>query len=481
MKTLSLSLIVLLGTLSCLWGQTTFTESTSSTFVEVREGSIAFADIDGDQDQDVLVTGRDAGSDGITVLYQNNGLGVFTEVTGTPFPGVSLSSVAFADVDGDQDQDLMITGKKTGSPLVLIADLFTNDGLGNFTKVAGTTFPKVMSSAIAFADVDNDQDPDLLITGDVVGMSKVAKLYLNDGLGQFTEVMNTPFEGVDNGAVAFADVDNDQDQDLMITGEGETTGRSARLFLNDGQGNYTQVPATPFAKVVNSSIAFADIDNDDDPDVLITGAGVSMARLANLYQNDGQGNFTEMPGTPFEGVDNGEVAFGDVDRDNDLDLFITGNGAIAGRIAELYLNDGTGSFSLLSGLPFAGVDNAALGIADVDGDQDIDVLISGETTGSSYSTRLYFNDLILGAITPTLQYAVKIFPNPTTDLVYISLEPMPREVQVRLVNEVGQVLLDKTYRSTPQIEWRIEGPQGLYWFILRDEKGHQQSFPVLRH
>ena len=48
-----------------------------------------------------------------------------TLVTGTPFDGVGLSSVAFSDVDGDGDNDLLITGSNGPRS---IAKLYTNDG-----------------------------------------------------------------------------------------------------------------------------------------------------------------------------------------------------------------------------------------------------------------------------------------------------------------------------------------------------------------
>ncbi len=64
----------------------------------------------------------------------------FTEVTGTPFTGVALSSIAFADVDGDNDQDVLITGLnlvQQGTPGDRISKLYTNDGAGNFSGSFG--------------------------------------------------------------------------------------------------------------------------------------------------------------------------------------------------------------------------------------------------------------------------------------------------------------------------------------------------------
>ena len=230
----------------------------------------------------------------------------------------SLSSVAFADIDGDNDQDLLVTGFDLwGNP---IAELHKNSGTGRYSLVTNTPFEAVSESSIAFADIDNDNDQDVLITG-YTGSRGISKLYVNDGGGNYTLVPNTPFKGVFSSSIAFADVDGDNDQDVLITGS-----FSSKLYANDGNGNYTLVPDTPFEGVRSSSVAFADVDGDNDQDLLITGATVSR-KIAKLYTNDGRGNYTLVPNTPFVGVRSSSVAFADIDGDQDQDLLITGTPA----------------------------------------------------------------------------------------------------------------------------------------------------------
>ena len=193
-----------------------FTEVTGTPFAGVQESSIAFADVDGDNDQDVLITGRsDAGFS--SKLYTNDGSGSFTEVMGTPFQGVNESSIAFVDVDGDNDQDVLISGHEVASPVyVPMSRLYINDGFGNFTEMPDTAFDGVRDASIAFADVDGDGDQDVLITGSgsTNGTGLISKLYTNDGSGNFTEVMGTPFVGVAYGAIAFAEDDYDYDHEV---------------------------------------------------------------------------------------------------------------------------------------------------------------------------------------------------------------------------------------------------------------------------
>ncbi len=359
---------------------------TNAPFDPVSSGSIAFADIDGDSDQDVLITGAyyNGTSQLISELYTNDGSGNYTLVSGTPFTGVWTGSVAFADIDGDNDQDVLITGDKGSN--VGSSELYINDGVGNYSLVTTAPFDAVRNSAVAFADIDGDNDQDVLITG-WNGSARISKLYSNDGLGNYSLVIGTPFVGVNTGSVAFADIDNDNDLDVLITGFNGSGGTS-NLYINDGLGNYSLDNTTPFDTSQEGFSAFADIDGDNDQDVLITGFNGS-SEFSKLYSNDGTGLFSLVSGTPFNGVYHSSIAFADIDGDNDQDILISGwNGAVIS--SNLYINDGTGVYIHESDVNFEGAWDGSVAFADIDGDNDPDVLITG-TGVSSAITNLYRN------------------------------------------------------------------------------------------
>ncbi len=420
-------------------GQGNFSEVGDAPFSEVYRSSIAFADVDGDLDQDVLISGWN-GSHPTTALYTNDSEGNFSKATNTHFVGVISGAISFADIDGDLDQDVLITGDK--GLFESTTNLYKNDGSGNFSEAEDDSFTEVYRSSIAFADVDSDQDLDVLITGDILFQS-VAKLYINDGAGGYGEVDGTPFEPVYLSAVAFADIDGDQDQDVIIGGDDSYGDPSTNLYKNDGNGNFSRVPTPALGGMDKGDIAFADIDGDQDQDVLITkfngtgytslykndgqgeysfvfpiaieNAGVgsvafadvdgdldqdvlitgtrsNQPAIAKLYSNDGQGNFSEVASTPFEGVDHSSVAFADVDGDLDLDVLIVGENEAHQRLANLYTNNGQGRFSKAINTSFEGVKIGSIAFADIDGDQDQDVLITGFNNSDEPDTRLYKND-----------------------------------------------------------------------------------------
>ena len=377
-------------------------------------GAVAFGDIDGDNDLDVIMNGRSA-NDPITKMYTNDGMGNFSEVMDIPFEDYFQGSVSFADVDGDNDQDIFITGVWGGK-----ARLYLNDGVGNFSEKVDTPFGEVSYSSVAFADFDDDGDLDLFYAGRRFDFSPTSRMFTNDGMGNFSEVSNTPFENVRRSSMDFADIDGDNDLDILLTGENSSNSTTSKLYTNDGTGNFSLVSNTPFEAVQRGSVAFADVDGDDDQDVLITGSGIS-----KLYTNDGAGNFSEMMGTPFHGTLSSAIAFADVDGDNDKDVIITGNG-----ISKLYINDGAGNFSELMGTSFDGTNNGSVAFADVDGDNDPDVLITGmdEVTDMPIS-KLYINigeTVSTGNSSFRMSDDLKTFPNPTIynklNIIYDSSE-----------------------------------------------------------
>jgi len=269
-----------------------------------------------------LITGINYSNELIAKIYKNDGNGNFTEVTGAVLDGVFFSAVDFADIDGNNSQDLIIVGYNNSNSS--IAKLYKNDGSGNFTEDISETFEGVHQGDVEFVDIDGDLDFDLVLTGFDNAFERITKLYENDGDGNFTEVPGVPFDAINRGEFAFADVDGDNDMDLLLTGwNGD--GVIAKLYLNDGSGGFTEVANTPFLEVGSSSVVFEDVDGDTDLDVLISGHDGSNQLSINLYQNDGLGNFTKVTGQPFRAIQNGTLVFDDLDGDNDQDLLIIGN------------------------------------------------------------------------------------------------------------------------------------------------------------
>lgn len=378
-----------------LIGQT-FTESSiTPPFQPIADGVIAMADIDGDGDQDVLITGSDVSSNGVSKLYTNDGGGTFSEVPNVPFEQLGYSMAAFSDVDGDGDQDLLISGRIGFTTYT--GNLYLNDGQGNFSAAANSPIIKAAFGDISFGDVDNDGDEDVFVNGAISSNEIVAKLYLNDGQGNFSEVSNTPFAPV-GGASAFADIDNDGDLDLALGGSPVNGGtRVVKLYTNDGAGTFSEVPNTSFTGVASCDIGFSDVDGDGDQDMVVLGHTNSYVGSTRLYKNNG-GTFIAVA-SPFKSLSYGRIAFADLDADGFEELLITGIDNDFVSYSNLYKNN-AGTFSLVAETPFVKVGYSALSFADLDGDNDKDVILCG-ATGSGLDIGLYFNQSMVSSTADT--------------------------------------------------------------------------------
>ncbi|GAB4406600.1 MAG: hypothetical protein OHK0039_08380 [Bacteroidia bacterium] len=453
----------------------------------ISSGAVAFADVDGDKDSDLLITGANTAGAGIAKLYLNDGGGHFTEKTNTPFEGVWPSAIAFADIDGYGDSDLLVTGQKDDQ--MYIAKLYTNDGAANFTEKTDTPLDGISESSVAFADVDGDGDSDLFIMGkDSGGMSR-SDLYLNDGGGHFTPKTGTPFEGADFGSAAFVDVDGDGDSDLMIVGRkqpalGQPPLGIAKLYLNDGGGNFTEKTGTPFVGVLTAALAISDVDGDGDQDVMITGWSYVLGLTAKLYLNDGAGNFTEKTDTPFEGVEVGSLAFADVDGDGDSDLLLTGWPIDIDRIAKLYLNDGAGLFTEKTDTPFDGVAFSAVAFADIDNDGDSDLLITGRNNLGERIAKLYLNanpSASIGGRGGVAAFDFVVYPNPvrSPDLHIHFASQAYEQVHLGLYDVQGRLLRQQRAQAATGSQTCTMDvsrlPQGVYIVRLESDtrSGHQ--------
>ena len=134
-------------------------------------------------------------------------------------------------------------------------------------------------------------------------------------------------ETMGSGA-AFFDYDNDGDLDLYIVNGAPLPGFEAAslptnfLYQNDGEGTFTDV--TTAAGVGDTGYGMgcvtADYDNDGDSDLYVTNFGANL-----LYRNNGDGTFTDA--ATHAGVGNGKkwsssCAFVDYDHDGNLDLYV---------------------------------------------------------------------------------------------------------------------------------------------------------------
>ncbi len=332
------------------------------------------------------------------------------ETAGGLVPTDFIGGVAVGDCDGDGLPDVYFTGANH-------AALFRNLGDGTFADITADAGILAQSGAgrgtsgAAFADVDNDGDLDLYVSG----LSTARHyLYINDGHCHFTEEAVARGVAVNTAAigrsVSFGDYDRDGYLDLYVaefqsdTVNPDVMPPVGHLFHNRGAaapGYFDDVTVSAGVAVdaVQGSeqgtfpftARFADLDGDGWPDLAI----ISDFRESRLFWNDGGGHFTD--GTVAAGVGTDEhgmgVVTGDFDGDGRLDLFVTSifiDGLANATGNRLYHNDGQRSFS--DATSAAGVRDGSWGWGtdafDYDNDGDLDLIMTNGLHQSE-GNRLY--------------------------------------------------------------------------------------------
>ena len=304
---------------------------------------------------------------------------------------------AVADVDRDGWPDLLVT--RLDAPDIL----FRNRGDGTFediTQASGLATFDLHSNGAAFGDIDNDGDPDLLVT--LVGTGADGRndrhyLFVNDGTGHFSEEAVARAAAVASTtpritfSASFGDFDRDGWLDIHVT-EWLATGHS-RLLRNRGAAapghfeDVTEASGLSFDGVNGFASTFVDLDQDGWQDLAIVGDfGTS-----RLFWNRGDGTFRDGTLAASVGTDENGMGstFGDFDLDGDLDWFVTSiwdpaatcdvENCIWGYTGNrLYRNDGGRSFS--DATDAAGVREGDWGwgavFFDMDNDGDLDLAMT---------------------------------------------------------------------------------------------------------
>ena len=194
--------------------------------------------------------------------------------------------------------------------------------------------------------------------------------------------------GGNNWGLSWADYDQDGDPDLFITNYDDD--KPNELYNNNGDGTFTQVTDGPVVNDLGNSVgsSWGDYDNDGDLDLYVSNT-IGIPNF--LYRNNGDGTFLSIQDDPI--VSSYEyshgVNWGDYDNDGYLDMFVTD--FFSTKFNHLYHNNQDGTFTEITSSPVVldAMSSVSSSWSDIDNDGDLDLFVANTNNENNL---LYRND-----------------------------------------------------------------------------------------
>jgi len=247
---------------------TSFAPAAHQPFVGVHESFTAWADVDDDGDED-LVLGGETLDGPFTALYINTN-GSFSREEGISLPGMGNADASWGDLDGDGDPDLVLAGQAGATS---VFRLYENSGRG-LMEISSPESPVLFHARAALRDIDGDGKAELLYMGgrlDPLLMRPEGILWNSQSAAGREFGSPAAFPGLAMARLFWSDLEGDGDLDLVAAGYDEPAspfGQRLRIFVNAGG---TLVPVEDFRGGIGLGLVWADFNDDGRRDILLIG------------------------------------------------------------------------------------------------------------------------------------------------------------------------------------------------------------------
>ncbi len=453
-------------------------------------GNITFFDTNNDKDYDLFFSAYHS-SNGYKFCYFEN-IGDSTNfnfqlandqyLDFDIWEAPKLKFISNYDIDNDSDEDFFV-GFKSG-PVYYYQNIGTPDSAlfqlnnKNYLNIdlRGMSYPQ-------FVDIDNDNDYDLFVAGEIEdvggGTTEFSRIWLFENVGNennpIFEFKSSFYDSIyDISQIYFADIDADGDYDLF-TGNMDWQ-KSIRFYRNIGTPNSASffLEDSAIVKIFRyedtwpSPLLF-DMDNDEDLDLL-----VSMRQT--IWPGDHPVHIFENIGDkymPVWGNDDtsfvmsyGVYDYWDYDHDVDYDL-ICGSNVYSGGQTIIFENTGNvdSAYFIYSGIfdslymdPWI-FHLGTISLADIDADGDKDVFMGDDGGGIHF----YRNDGLVGINNqnqdiPLTFSLYQNFPNPFNQTTLIKYNLIKRgKVHIAVFDVLGRIVksLVNNFQITGihQVQW----------------------------
>lgn len=238
------------------------------------------------------------------------------------------------------------------------------------------------TDSIALADINADGKPDLVIGGGYVCLDQqpthgYVNILFGNGDGTFKPPVTYYSGGAAVVSVQIADVNGDGKLDLVVANvctNDPCTEAAVGVLLGNGDGSF-QPPIPAAGGPGASSIAIADVNGDGKPDLVLNGEYAVGVMLGN-----GNGTFQPVVTYPSGAIGANSVVVADVNHDGKPDIVVANGGSdfSPDGVVGILLGRGDGTFEPVVIYDSGGAASVSIGVADVDGDGNTDILVLNE-------------------------------------------------------------------------------------------------------
>lgn len=314
------------------WGRLLRNDQSNFTIVasalpRLVQAAVDWGDADGDGDLDLLLTGQSPAGP-ISQIWLNGGPGGFS-LSAASLPALSAGSAHWADLDGDGDRDIVLSGLTPGQGAAL--HVLRNNGGGSWSDKTDPRLQGMLAGDIAIADYDGDTRLDLVTTGFGADGKPATRLYRNEGNLRFVSLPHS-FLDLEGGSAELCDLEGDGDQDLLLTGADHRL--RAHAYRKAGP---TWTAASIGLPGAGYGLArSADFNGDGLRDILLC-TDHATGRASTVYRQVSGGAFVDhQPGFPIIALMQPCGAWADYNADGHLDLVVSGYDAAGGQTFCLY-------------------------------------------------------------------------------------------------------------------------------------------------
>ena len=205
---------------------------------------------------------------------------------------------------------------------------------------------------------------------------------------QFTDIHAKLYKLM-NSSVAWIDYDDDADLDIFVCGEDINNNIITMTYKNNKNDNFVFVNKK-IQKICKGDVVCSDFDIDGDIDILLTGETDNNKIFSGIYSNINRKYFKYFKSGILP-LKNSSMDVADFDRDGDDDIVICGEDNAGNFFSGVYRNQRNNKFINLN-IPLIRITNGAVTWGDYDNDGDFDILLTGEGYNENIITKIYKND-----------------------------------------------------------------------------------------